>query len=324
MTHTWRTIMEEHRASMRAYKKVHNETVISELRMTIVQQSMKMDIYDIKQVLAQTREQMGIRANRVEEDQSREEWNQKIEELKNLIQSFIRNPLSPERLGNKSDQKHNVTGDSCEEGDNMIELCGHTNHEKVADEYGGKKLPQTDSTLKDLDTKDIGVLELANSQDNKNPTWAGDQSRIRENDVPSHGPRKQYMGGQIFCAGLELTVGFDLRAFKGLNCDLGRGEERITWNLGINHHPSDRKWNSGLNSFIELITMNDHVFQHFRPNDDRHERRVVQRRVWDPRITQGYILKQHLEDKVFLGAGVLIRTCITTPSVSYYVSSLTF
>ncbi|GKG21056.1 hypothetical protein Tco_0383651, partial [Tanacetum coccineum] len=43
--------------------------------------------------LAERREQMGIRA--YEEDKRREEWNQKIEELKNLIQSFIRNPISP-------------------------------------------------------------------------------------------------------------------------------------------------------------------------------------------------------------------------------------
>ncbi|GKC69089.1 hypothetical protein Tco_1114972, partial [Tanacetum coccineum] len=28
---------------------------------------------------------------------------------------------------------------------------------EVADGYGGKKLPQTDSTLKDLDTEDIGT-----------------------------------------------------------------------------------------------------------------------------------------------------------------------
>ncbi|GJT60379.1 hypothetical protein Tco_1003912 [Tanacetum coccineum] len=65
---------------------------------------------------------------------------------------------------------------------------------EVADECGGKNLPLTDSTFKDLDTEDIctcvGVLESANSQDSTNPTWAGDQSCIREKDVPSHGPRK--------------------------------------------------------------------------------------------------------------------------------------
>ncbi|GJR44652.1 hypothetical protein Tco_1312755 [Tanacetum coccineum] len=58
----------------------------------------------------------------------------------------------------------------------------------------------------------------------------------------------------------------------------GRGEDRVTWNLGINYHPSERKWNFCLNSFIESNIMNNHVFQHFRP-DDRHERRTVKRRV---------------------------------------------
>ncbi|GJX46978.1 hypothetical protein Tco_0272168 [Tanacetum coccineum] len=95
----------------------------------------------------------------------------------------------------------------------------------------------------------------------------------------------QHIGEQIFGAGLELIVGFDLRAFEGLNCYLGKGEERITWNQGINHHPSERKGNYGLNSFIELFIKNNHVFQHFRPNDDQHERRGAQRRIWDPGIT---------------------------------------
>ncbi|GKF05198.1 hypothetical protein Tco_0035866 [Tanacetum coccineum] len=137
----------------------------------------------------------------------------------------------------------------------------------------------TDSTLKDLDTEDIctcvGVLESANSQDSTNPTWAGDQSRIREKDVPSHVPRKRklHLGGHIF--GLELII--------GLHCDPGRGEDRVTWNPGINHHPSERKWNFCLNSFIESNIMNNHVFQH---HDDQHERRVVKRRVWDPGITE--------------------------------------
>ncbi|GKF22235.1 hypothetical protein Tco_0074557 [Tanacetum coccineum] len=47
----------------------------------------------------------------------------------------------------------------------------------------------------------------------------------------------QHMGEQIFGAGLKLIVGFDLRAFEGLNCELGKGEERITWNPWIKHHP---------------------------------------------------------------------------------------
>nr|GEV13401.1 purine permease [Tanacetum cinerariifolium] len=164
---------------------------------------------------------------------------------------------------------------------------------KVTDEYGGKHVPQTDCMLKDSDKNDIGtyigVPKPANSQD---------QSRLQEKDVSSQGPRKQHMGGHIFWARLQLTVGFELRAFEGFNCDLRKEEERITWNPGINHHPSERKGNHGLNSFIKSIMNNNHVSQHFRPNDDQHKRRGVQRRVWDPGITRGYNLKQHLEDKV--------------------------
>nr|GEW05476.1 DUF561 domain-containing protein [Tanacetum cinerariifolium] len=70
----------EHRASMEAYKKVHEETVRSGLRMKIVQQSMEMDMWDIKEKLAERREQMAIRA--YEEDKRREEWIQKIKEDK--------------------------------------------------------------------------------------------------------------------------------------------------------------------------------------------------------------------------------------------------
>ncbi|GJX43402.1 zinc finger, CCHC-type containing protein [Tanacetum coccineum] len=118
MTHIWRAIMEEHRASMEAYKRVHNKTMRSELRMTIVQQSMEMNMWEIKEKLVERREQMAIRAyeeekrraelnqkieedkrreawkQKIKEDKKREEWNQKIEKMINLIQSFIQNPTS--------------------------------------------------------------------------------------------------------------------------------------------------------------------------------------------------------------------------------------
>ncbi|GKD76628.1 hypothetical protein Tco_1339249, partial [Tanacetum coccineum] len=64
--------------------------------MEIVQQSMEMDISEIKEKLAERREQMSIRA--YEKDKRREEWNQKIEELEILIQSFILNPISPIKM----------------------------------------------------------------------------------------------------------------------------------------------------------------------------------------------------------------------------------
>ncbi|GJZ30838.1 hypothetical protein Tco_0575885 [Tanacetum coccineum] len=131
MSHLRRAIMEEHRASMEAYKKVHNETVRSELRMAIVHQSMERDMWEIKEKLVERREQMAIRAyeedkrreewyqkieedkrreewyqkteedkrrkewyQKIEDDKRREAWNQKIEEIINLIDSFIQNPIS--------------------------------------------------------------------------------------------------------------------------------------------------------------------------------------------------------------------------------------
>ncbi|GKA70129.1 hypothetical protein Tco_0776193 [Tanacetum coccineum] len=61
--------------------------------MAIKLQSMDMYLWEIKEKLVERREQIGIRA--YEEDKRREELNQKIEEVKNLIQSFIQNPISP-------------------------------------------------------------------------------------------------------------------------------------------------------------------------------------------------------------------------------------
>ena len=86
-------------------------------------------------------------------------------------------------------------------------------------------------------------------------------------NVPSHGPRKQQLGGLIFGAELELRVGFDLKAFEGLHCDLRRGQERRTWKPGIIYYQSEIKW------LINNVLV------------DRHTKRVVQRTVWDPGIT---------------------------------------
>ncbi|GKD43768.1 hypothetical protein Tco_1268413 [Tanacetum coccineum] len=103
--------------------------------MTIMQQSMKRDMWEIKEKLAERREQMAIRAyeedkrreewyqkieedkrreewyqkieddkrreewnQKIEEDKRREEWNQKIKEMINLIDSFIQNPISSVKM----------------------------------------------------------------------------------------------------------------------------------------------------------------------------------------------------------------------------------
>nr|GFD06570.1 hypothetical protein [Tanacetum cinerariifolium] len=81
--------------------------------------------------------------------------------------------------------------------------------------------------LKDIGFKGtcIGAPKLANNQDKKSMTWAGDQSCVPKKDVPSHGPRKQQLSGLIFRAELERPVGFDLRAFEGIHCNLWRDKQ---------------------------------------------------------------------------------------------------
>ncbi|GJW21029.1 hypothetical protein Tco_0031651 [Tanacetum coccineum] len=79
----------------------------------------------------------------------------------------------------------------------------------------------------------------------------------------------------------KTTIGWT--TFEGLHYDLGRGHERRTWNPGIIYHQPGRNWNI--------------VFQHFELLDDRHAKRALQRKVWDPGLAHRDILKQHLEDK---------------------------
>ncbi|GJR62342.1 hypothetical protein Tco_1032612 [Tanacetum coccineum] len=77
----------------------------------------------------------------------------------------------------------------------------------------------------------IGSPESVNNRVNRITIGAGDQSSVPEKDVPSHGLRKQQLGGLIFGAEVKIPVGFDLRTFEGLHCGLSRGQERRTWNL---------------------------------------------------------------------------------------------
>ncbi|GKD10578.1 hypothetical protein Tco_1190263 [Tanacetum coccineum] len=199
--------MEERRASMKAYKKVHNKTVRSGLGMAIMQQSMEIDMWDIKEKLAERREQMAIRA--YEEDKRREDLNQKIEEVINLIQCFIQNPISPV----KTPQTVTTNVSS--------KLVQNTPR---FEENSGKSYTCSDEVKNEF----IGAPESANNQDKRSMTWAGDQSRMLEKDVPSHGTRKQQLSRLIFGAELECPVEFALRSFEGLHCDLGKGQERRT------------------------------------------------------------------------------------------------
>ncbi|GJS17091.1 hypothetical protein Tco_0411563 [Tanacetum coccineum] len=194
---------------MEAYKKVHNETMRSGLRMAIVQQSMEIDMWEIKEKFVKRREQIAIRA--YEEDKRREELNQKIEEVIYLIQSFIQNPISPvktpqtvttkvfSKLVQNTSRFEENSGKSYTHSDEVkkdlkdIGFKGvHVTGSDVVDGYGGENLPQTDTILKNLNSKDtgtcIGASESANNQDKRSMTWAGDQSCVPDKDVPSHGP----------------------------------------------------------------------------------------------------------------------------------------
>ncbi|GJY94832.1 hypothetical protein Tco_0511193 [Tanacetum coccineum] len=79
--------------------------------------------------------------------------------------------------------------------------------------------------------------------------------------------------------------------------DKSRGQERRTWNPGITYRQSGRNILSGLIY---------NVSQHFELLAYRLAKRIFQRRLWDPEITHGDILKQHLEDNVFLKAGLYV------------------
>ncbi|GKB34209.1 hypothetical protein Tco_0879151 [Tanacetum coccineum] len=197
---------------------------------------------------------------KIEVDKRREEWNEKIKELKNLIQSFIQNPISPPvttkvpakpiqntpRFEENSGQS--FSSDKAEKEVKDISFIGAlATGSEVANGYGGENLLQTDNIPKNLNLKGnstcIGSLESTNNQENRITIGAGDQSRVSEKDVPSHGLRKQQLGGLIFSAKVEILVDFDLRTFEEIHYDLGKGQERRTLNPGILYHHPGRSWN---------------------------------------------------------------------------------
>ncbi|GJU37693.1 hypothetical protein Tco_1186047 [Tanacetum coccineum] len=250
---------------MQTYHKVHKETMRSELRMEIVQQSMEMDTWEIKEKLAERREQMRIRA---------------YEEDKRLTTKVPTKPIQNTPLFEEN-SRQSFSSDEVKKEVKDISFKGAlVIGSEVADGYGGENLPQTDNILMYLNSEDIsaciGSRESTNNQENRITIGTGDQSRILKKDVPSHGPRRQQLGGLIFGAEVEIPVGFDLRTFEGLYYDLSKGQKRRTWNPGITYHQSGRKILSGLIN---------NVSQHFELIAYRHAKRIVQRRVWDPRIT---------------------------------------
>ncbi|GKE60125.1 hypothetical protein Tco_1510492, partial [Tanacetum coccineum] len=192
--------------------------------------------------------------------------------MKNLIHAFIRNPI-PQPVTTKVPAKpiqntprfeensgQSFSSDKVEKEVKNIGFIGAlVTGSEVADGYGGETLPQIDIILKNLNSEGIstciGSSESTNNQENRITIGAGDQSRVPEKDVPSHGLRKQQLGGLIFGAEVEIPVDFDLRTFEGIHYDLGKGQEIRTLNQGILYHHPGRSWNI--------------VFQHFDLLDDR-------------------------------------------------------
>ncbi|GJU43469.1 hypothetical protein Tco_1200735 [Tanacetum coccineum] len=174
---------------MQTYHKVHKETMRSELRMAIVQQSMEMDTWEIKEKLAERREQMRIRA--YEED--------KRLTTKVPAKPIQNTPFFEENSGQSfsSDEVKKEVKDISFKGALVIEDISAC----------------------------IGSWESTNNQENRITIGTGDQSRILKKDVPSHGPRREQLGGLIFGAEVEIPVGFDLRTFEGLYYDLSKGQK---------------------------------------------------------------------------------------------------
>ncbi|GKB96426.1 hypothetical protein Tco_0982563, partial [Tanacetum coccineum] len=228
-----------------------NETVRSELRMAVVQQSMEMDMWEIKEKLAERREQMAIRAyeedkrheelnQKIEEDKRREELNQKIEELKNLIQSFIRNPISPP-VATKVPTKP-IQNSPCYD-DLTYDRNKKTTEKGVGKEGFGCALNKSKGSH-------LGLRHcVANRKRKKRKgpfVWTKSKSRV------------------------VIEVG-QTEAIEGwLNCD--------------NRSPANY----------------EQPCQHLLMFDYDPQEGELQVKTWDPGITWLKILKEHLEDKVFL------------------------
>ncbi|GJZ54245.1 hypothetical protein Tco_0609130 [Tanacetum coccineum] len=162
------------------------------------------------------------------------------------------------------------------EGKDIGFLGALVTRSEVADGYGGEKLPLTaDSMLKNLNSEDIS-------------TCIGSPESINNPRGRDHGFGE---GVQYHFTGVDCAP-----PCSNENNNLGRGREERTWNPGIIYHQPRRNWNI--------------VFQHFELLDDRHAKRALQRKVWDPGLAHRDILKQHLEDKVvFQGAGDDMNRC---------------
>nr|GEW39617.1 purine permease [Tanacetum cinerariifolium] len=174
---------------------------VTDLEANIKQFKINQDAINLNAV-----EQRALLQERIEK--TKDEADQQFAKIMNALKARQSRTTLPATIS-RFEENRGQTFSGKEVKDNCFKGAHVT---EVADECGGKKLPLTDSILKDLDTEDsctrVRVLESANSHDSTNPSWTGDQSRIRKKDVPSHGPRKRKRHWVDRFLGWNLLLGF--------------------------------------------------------------------------------------------------------------------
>ena len=272
--------MEEHRASMDAYKKVHKETVRSEMRMAILQQSMEMDIWEIKEKLAERRELMEVRSR----DYSNQ--NNSMAEIE-----FVEESTKP------------MAAESGEDGSNLEEF-------KVASGVEEEALTTPIMMVEDLGQTLLNNLsEVAMEVETEGNSHA--HGFLNEPDVGQiHALKENMFSGSSWDNYQVVRQSHNM--FKLVM------ELKCTYN--IFHGQSWRHlWGHAKHGLRTWLEQNSR----FKPILLFHceqQAMQLQVRIWDPGITRCDVLKQHLEDKVFLGAGVLIRSCVIMFSITIIIN----
>lgn len=260
--------MEEHRASMQTYKKVHTETVRSELRMSIVQQSMEMDIWEIKQLLA-------------------ERADKKSDYQNNMIDIPLTKDPIADIMFIEDTTKFMAADKSGEDGSNLEEF-------RVASGVEEEALITPIMVVEDLGQNLLNNLSEV--------TMEVESEGISH----AHGFPNEPDVGQIYAQKVNMFSGSTWDNYEVVR--QSRNMFKLVMELKCTHNTFHRQswrhlWGHakhGLRTWLEQNSMFKPIMQ-FHYDQQAMELQV---RIWDPGITQGDILKQHLEDKVFLGAGV--------------------
>lgn len=242
--------MEEHRASMQTYHKVHKETVRSQLRMAIAHQNIEMDVWEIEEKLAKRRDLMMEDAK--DETSDIEEGDidsRKSGETEKII-LILDKDMDSDDEQRGVDLYVSITG----EGKGKASYEQHLHLIFMGEQLYSNDYPQTTKVITDQ-AVNSKVIKLVFQQgkygkDNKGRVDKSWLTNIK----------------------------------KSLTTDI---EFNLSFEESTNNHID---YYTGL-------------------------KKGVQRRVWDPGITRGDFLKQHLEDKVFFGGGSID----TTPYLLYFI-----